>query len=247
MPDDFWAENKPGALRRLGEQAKWWDMPYRDWLDVIDQRAPDLDLLDVGCGFGQFVKVARSEGWRAYGIEPSAYAHRRSLAPPWVSCHRWEAVSGLRESAICAMWLMEHLENIGEFLWWARSSLAADGILLAVVPNEGTRLQMAANTVAAKKGWWIDSTHLNYWGQASFHALLDKQGFDVVDELGTYPMEEFILAGMDYTNDPEVGKACHKRVEDTEMAMTREERLRVGRERASRGEGRGMVVFARKL
>lgn len=243
MPD-FWVEHKPGALRRLGEQVCWWNMTYRDWLSLIPGKGR---LWDIGCGFGQFVRVAHDLGWISYGIEPSDYARRRTVARDLdISGGTWMQTQLALIEVISALWLMEHLDNPGEFLDWVYGALIADGMFLAVVPNENTRIQRAANKIAKKKDWWIHPTHLNYWDRGGFYELLAQHGFEIVDELGTFPMEGFILAGMDYTDDPEIGKAAHKEIERMEMAMTRKERLELGRLRASRGWGRDLVVFARK-
>ena len=242
---DFW-EQKPGALRRLGEQARWWEMTYRDWLSLMPVRGR---LWDIGCGFGQFKRVARDCGLASYGVEPSRYAVAHSVADTrYIFPCSWQeyAPPRGRGAAISALWLMEHLDKPGDFLDWAHAALVTGGMLLAVVPNENTPIQRAANSIAAKKDWWIHQTHLNYWGKEAFEALLFRHGFECFDVLGTYPMEEFILAGMDYTDNPDVGRACHKKVEDMEMAMTRDGRLRWGRARARLGRGRDLVVFARK-
>mgnify|MGYP001575947500 CR=1 FL=1 len=242
---DFW-DTKPGALRRLGEQSRWWDMTYRDWLSILG--APST-LWDIGCGFGQFVRVALETGWEAFGVEESKYACERTVAPrecihnaPWDNL-----IAGLiNPRAISALWLMEHLDDASAFLDWASRMLGEGGMLLAVVPNEHTGLQAAANRVAAKKDWWVHPSHKHYWEGDSFYGLLSSHGFIVVDELRTWPMEAFILAGIDYTDNPDIGKAAHKRVEDIEMAETREQRLRRGRQWAENGQGRDLVVFARK-
>jgi SAM-dependent methyltransferase len=51
------------------------DRTSRVRLELLSKQAPPgRRLLDVGCGKGQFVRVARSEGWDAWGVELDAGA-----------------------------------------------------------------------------------------------------------------------------------------------------------------------------
>jgi hypothetical protein len=47
---------------------------YELWLDAIERQCPPGRLLDVGCGTGLFLSVARRRGWEPFGIDDCAEA-----------------------------------------------------------------------------------------------------------------------------------------------------------------------------
>ncbi len=47
---------------------------YRALLDKLEKFHRPGRLLDMGCGFGHFLKFARVRGWECYGVEPSKAA-----------------------------------------------------------------------------------------------------------------------------------------------------------------------------
>lgn len=62
--------------RRLGLYAR----PLR-W---IEGRVPGRRLLDVGCGYGHFLALARDRGWEVTGLEPSGQAAAAARGIPGV-------------------------------------------------------------------------------------------------------------------------------------------------------------------
>jgi hypothetical protein len=114
------------------------------------------------------------------------------------------------------------------------------------VPNEWTELQDKANEVAKKKNWWVHKSHINYFSRLTLGNLLERTGWTPARWMGTYPMEEFILSGSDYTDDEAIGKDMHNRVQGAELVAGRHMRLRDGLERGRKGEGRDLVVLCFK-
>lgn len=243
---EFWQAYKPGALERMQAQAEWWAATYGDWLSLAEQNTLGRTLLDVGAGYGQFVRAARERGWAATGIESSiaaaAWAREQGA---WVLTGSWETTPLERYDCISTLWLVEHLPDAERFLRWARAHLYGGGVLLAVVPNEWTREQAQANRIAERKFYWLDKTHYSYFDWPTFANLLGRCGFRIVERLATWPMERFIVDGDDYTDDADLGAACHREVEQHDLRLTRAERLAFYGELAGHGDGRDMVVVAK--
>lgn len=254
----FWEEYKADGLDDHINQLDWLWMTHMDWLTMLDAHWPKTDredrewkrLLDVGCGYGYFAKAAHNKGWRVDGVDISPKAI--SFADTVVSdpganfyCRPWEEHEG-HYSAVTALWLIEHLPDPQAFLAKVRDWLDDDGLFLVVVPNEWTEAQNLADEKAANPRWWIDPTHINYFSFDSMEAMLERAGFKVLDKMTTYPMERFIHIDFDYTADDEVGRICHKMVEQMEERSGEKARLKTYRSLAERGEGRDMVIVAQK-
>ena len=100
---------------------------------------PDASLLDVGCGTGEVLAVARSRGWRTTGVEPvgqsASYASdRRGLDVIPTTLEE----SGLPERSfdvVSAFHVVEHMTDAVSFLRslarWARPG----GYVVVEVPN----------------------------------------------------------------------------------------------------------------
>ena len=245
----FWEDHKPEALHEFIEQRDWWAMTHTDWLTMLHAHSPGVaHLLDMGCGYGYFAHAADAMGWMVHGVDisPKAVSYAKDVVPAAnFYCRPWEEHKG-RYQAVSALWLIEHLTDPQAFLSKARSWLDDDGLLLIVTPNEWTEAQRLADEKAANPRWWIHPTHVNYFTFETMETMLERNGFRVVDKMTTYPMENFIHIGFDYTADNGVGRICHRMVEQIEQRADQKARMKSYRSLAEQDEGRDMVILAKK-
>ena len=241
----FWQIEKAGALERIEQQHEWWSEIYGDWLELCARHTDGRDLLDVGAGYGFFMDTSKTLGWNPWGIEPSRvaceYADRvlgwQPFNHPWQD---WDYSMSFH--VVSALWLVEHLPDPLRFLRWAHDQLVPNGVLLSVVPSDFSPVQLRANHEVDRPFWWIDKTHLNYFTPESFANLLGRVGFRIVERSTLFPVEQFLLDGQDYTNNPALGEIIYNGVTHGDLSMTRPERLACYGEMARRGEGREIVV-----
>jgi SAM-dependent methyltransferase len=112
---------------------------WRRRLRQIERRAPAGTLLDVGCGDGLFLKVARDAGWQVEGIEFSPEGARRASE----RLGRPVAVGDLARGGmlrgpfeVVTLWhVLEHLADVASMLEAARRRLGPGGLLAVAVPN----------------------------------------------------------------------------------------------------------------
>lgn len=112
---------------------------WRRRLRQIEERSPVGTLLDVGCGDGLFLKVARDAGWAAEGIEFSPEGARRAalrIGRP-VALGELTLEASLRGPFdVVTLWhVLEHLGDPSAMLGAARSRLRPGGLLAVAVPN----------------------------------------------------------------------------------------------------------------
>lgn len=103
-------------------------------------------LLDVGCGRGDFLAVARERGWRVQGVEPVADAARHARDARGLDVRT--AVlqdAGLPEHAfdvVSAQHVLEHMPVAPDFLRMLTRWIRPGGHLLIEVPNFASTLRV---------------------------------------------------------------------------------------------------------
>jgi hypothetical protein len=130
-----------------------------------------------------------------------------------------------------------------------RKVLNPGGVVCIEVPNDFNPLQAAVRDRYGKAAWWVAyPAHLNYFSFDSLERLLARTGFEPIRREATYPMEWFLLQGVDYIGRDEAGRECHQQrmtfennLEHSGLADLRKD---FGRWLASKGIGREAIVFA---
>ncbi len=255
--ETYYTEEKPSFLAHAGEDQEWAQLFQSDRLECLEKLLPPSrrHLLDVGCGPGFFLKTARERGWQALGLEPSkqAAAHARELGLEVVEgFFNAETASGLgRFDVVNLNNVLEHVPDPADVVARARSLLTTGGLLSLTVPNDYTPFQASARASLALPEWWVAPPHhLNYFDFDSLSHLVRKAGFDVREKTTSFPMEVFLLMGLDYTKDGALGRACHdqrKRFDlGLEKAGYRETRRAFYRALADAGLGREASIIAVK-
>ena len=116
--------------------------------------------------------------------------------------------------------VLEHVPHPEEMLTGIWRLLEPGGLLYIRVPNDFNPLQAAAQRKLGAEPWWIAvPDHVNYFDVESLCALTRQIGFEPVDVQADFPMELFLLMGLTYIGDPEVGARCHAYRVEAERSM----------------------------
>lgn len=199
-------------LAKEDRERDYWNWFYRERIRQI-MRLIDKPgfLLDVGCGQGLFMEAAKSRGWQVTGIEPSTLAARKATERGLsVTLGFFPDDKALRQAfqAIHLGMVLEHVSDPEAVLLAAYNCLASRGVLCIEVPNDDSPLQ---KRVEARHGrWWINPRHINYFTPSMLRDLVLRCRFIPEWIEGTYPMEWFLLAGMDYVSNAGIGQYCHE-------------------------------------
>jgi SAM-dependent methyltransferase len=253
----YYAQEKPTFLAHAGEDQEWAELAQRDRLESFEALLPATRrrLLDVGAGPGFFLKTAAARGWKVLGIEPSrqAAAHSRGLGVETVEGFFNAETAPLlgRFDVVHLNNVLEHVPHPVEIVRLARDLLTPGGLICLNVPNDFTPFQQSARRTLTLSEWWVAPPHhLNYFDFDSLSRLVTRLGFQVRERSTSFPMELFLLMGLDYTKDKELGRACHtqrKRFDlSLEQAGFKETRRAFYRALAAAGLGREAVVIAVK-
>jgi len=139
-------------------------------------------LLDIGCGSGAFLYVAKQNGWNVKGIEISEAMVEHARNKHGLDVVQGEiATSNLDQSSfdVVTFWhVLEHLPDLKAALSKAYFALKDDGLLVITVPNIGS---FQAKVFGA--GWvHLDvPRHLYHFSPNSLRYLLQNTGFQVLE------------------------------------------------------------------
>jgi 2-polyprenyl-3-methyl-5-hydroxy-6-metoxy-1,4-benzoquinol methylase len=253
----YYTEEKPTFLSHAGEDEEWAALASRDRLEIFERllRGDRRHILDVGCGPGYFLKVAKERGWSALGLEPSRQAaeHARGLGIEIVENFFNAATARTlgRFEVVHLNNVLEHVPNPIDLVALAHGLIKPGGLICLNVPNDFTPFQASACSALALPEWWVAPPHhLNYFDFRTLSELVTRAGFEVSERATSFPMELFLLMGLDYTKDPALGLACHNQRKRFDLGLEKagfqETRRAFYRALAAAGIGREAVVIARK-
>ena len=95
-------------------------------------------LLDVGCGTGDFLQAAQKNQWTVYGIEPNEKARAIANHKTGNTVFDTEHLSQFEKGQfdIISLWhVLEHLPDLEKQLQHFKSLLKPGGVLVIAVPN----------------------------------------------------------------------------------------------------------------
>ncbi|GEM_PF-705434 len=157
---------------------------------ALARRSRGGRLLDVGCGPGVFLRVARQAGFEVFGVEPHAetadMAHRRTGARMCVAPIEradWEDAS----LDVVTMWdVLEHLRDPRDAVARASRWVRPGGWLGLETPDAGSLLHRLARASFRATGGRVtkpmsiyDVHHLHYFDGKGLRRLLAEHGFTV--------------------------------------------------------------------
>jgi 2-polyprenyl-3-methyl-5-hydroxy-6-metoxy-1,4-benzoquinol methylase len=168
-------------------------MRYSSHLAIIKKLLSKKDaptLLDVGCGLGMFLRLAKSEGFDVYGIEPNneaATITSDKFNIPVENC-LFENSSPSKYFDVITMWdLLEHLQNPNLALNKAKSLLTNRGLLVIEIPASDSLLHRLAKILYISSFGMIRRPlylvcgihHLNYFSEKNISKLLTEHGYEI--------------------------------------------------------------------
>ena len=110
-------------------------------IQLIEQcsSSSQKNLLDIGCGTGEFLHACKNAGWSVTGIEPSEMAREQAKKNWSLNVYDESGLIALKEGEkqnIITMWhVLEHVHTLQQRLRQIHELLDKAGILIVAVPN----------------------------------------------------------------------------------------------------------------
>jgi 2-polyprenyl-6-hydroxyphenyl methylase/3-demethylubiquinone-9 3-methyltransferase len=202
MPSDSGAERDPAnvtfspTLSSLfeadGTVVRYQQEKYAPILDAIERyfrprTAPDLELLDVGVGYGAFLRLCEQLGMsRLWGMDPfadslriAAHHTRATLREGAIERVPWPFEDQIFDVVTCID-VVEHLHRPRDFFENARGHVRRGGLVVVRTPN-------AQLPYALRRIPWIgladpNETHINVHPPRYWRKLARETGYDIIDE-----------------------------------------------------------------
>jgi 2-polyprenyl-3-methyl-5-hydroxy-6-metoxy-1,4-benzoquinol methylase len=152
-------------------------------LNLINGLSPKKGkLLDIGCGTGMFLNVARENGWKVNGIEPDTGARGIAEATNQIKI-KADVLSSFQNETfdVITLWhVLEHVHKLNETVEWLKARLAKGGSVIIAVPNHESK---DADIYEAQWAAYDVPRHLYHFSQKTIKDLFANHGFELKETL----------------------------------------------------------------
>jgi 2-polyprenyl-3-methyl-5-hydroxy-6-metoxy-1,4-benzoquinol methylase len=142
----------------------------------------EKNLLDIGCGTGEFLVTAKKNNWLVSGVEPNENARIRSEEKIGV-----KVFSNLDELVlsgkknyfdVISLWhVLEHVSDYNQYINQLKKLLKKDGVLIIAVPN-----YKSYDAKYYQEFWaaWDVPRHLWHFSQKAINQIFDAKKMNVI-------------------------------------------------------------------
>ncbi len=147
---------------------------------IIRSLQPSGNILDIGCGTGEFLAYCRSRNYAVQGIEPSEKAREFAVSVNGISVsEKLDATLFKPGTFNCiTMWhVLEHVHELDLTIDTIKSLLAPGGIFIAAVPNSNSW------DASRYKNYWAAydvPRHLYHFTSETMQTLAKRKGFAIL-------------------------------------------------------------------
>lgn len=137
-------------------------------------------ILDIGCFAGYFLEIAKEQGWKAYGIEPSkwarAIAKKKNLQVIGDDIETIELAKNQYD--VITMWdVIEHLPDTSAILKKCHRSLRKKGIIALGTPN----IESIVAKITKNNNPYLIRMHILFFSPKTLTRFLEEAGFTVLN------------------------------------------------------------------
>ncbi|MBU3680939.1 MAG: class I SAM-dependent methyltransferase [Flavobacterium sp.] len=147
-------------------------------VQLLEKYQPNKgNLLDMGCGTGDFLQAAQQAGWQVQGIEPNEKAQQIAASKGVTLISGTPAAVDQTFDAITLWHVLEHLPNLELQIKELKRTLKPNGTLFIAVPN------YKSFDAGYYKQFWAAydvPRHLWHFSKTSINRLVEKEGMKVV-------------------------------------------------------------------
>jgi len=151
-------------------------------LKIVKKHSSGKKLLDVGAGTGDFLVVAKENGWSVHGVEPNSKANAKASEKGLELKTTLEDFANQKFDVITLWHVLEHMPNLTDQVTRLSNLLTEDGIVIIAVPN------FKSFDALHYKNFWAAfdvPRHLWHFSKTAISKLFQRENMQL---LKTYPM-----------------------------------------------------------
>lgn len=154
----------------------------------------NINILDVGCGYGTFLKCAKEIGLNALGIDVSEHAvsvAKEKYKLDAVFSTLFEFQSKIKFDVVHMNHVFEHFTNPKGALDKVKELLKPGGILVMEVPNQFKNIYDILRYMLKTpvKSRYFSLQHPFFWSEKSLRKILSPNGFEIL-KIRTYDRKD---------------------------------------------------------
>lgn len=172
-------QNKTGFIPRVYERVKSVNLKNKASMAISDLKSGNL--LDIGCGVGDFLCQVKKLGWNVMGIEPSDDAkkiakERLGFTP--LSPLEYDQIPDQSFDVITMWHVLEHVSDLNFQMKELVRLLKPGGRLIIALPN-----YKSFDCCYYKEKWaaWDVPRHLNHFSPECIQSIVSTVGFQYLD------------------------------------------------------------------
>jgi len=137
-------------------------------------------LLDIGCGTGEFLAMAKNDHWSTFGVEPNLKAREKATLKNINVVAALDNIGNLKFNVISLWHVLEHLPDLQNQIKKITELLTEEGTLIIAVPNFKSN-----DAKHYKENWAAYDTprHLWHFSQQAISRLFKEHQFRVIQTL----------------------------------------------------------------
>jgi len=141
------------------------------------------NILDIGCGTGDFLAYCKSLNWNTLGLEPDQSARNIAIESNLIEAKPLNHLYDIEENSfdVISMWhVLEHVYNLNEDIEQYKKILKKEGVLIVAVPNCSSK-----DAEHYKSNWaaYDLPIHLYHFRPKNIKKLFSNHGMELVEIL----------------------------------------------------------------
>jgi ubiquinone/menaquinone biosynthesis C-methylase UbiE len=203
----LYAASETDRLDRIVQQSPqhrdYWGKVYRKYLRLLSAHGTgNKNLLDVGCGDGEFLRCCKRHArYALHGVDFAENTYRSLMAlvgkENYYFKQKFEDIDfhGKQFRVVTFWGVLEHLSDPTSALRKCRNILDDAGVVLALIPNLHSR---AFKILGVNVPTLNPREHFHFFTPKSFSRLCRNTGLSIVDRLQELPVIDLMYDHVSY-------------------------------------------------